>query len=104
MTSILYAAIAQWAVSQGAHNISGMWRGETKPDAGMPAITVEINGYDHVVDGIPPLGAKLSIPDRFPGIIGLIEPRGGALLHSTIEGEDEAGLIALFKRQGEPTA
>lgn len=100
--SALFDAIIEWAVSKGAKNINeldGCWTGKTEKDDVFPQITVTFNGHETEVDGVPPISARLTLEDYFPGIIGVIGPFDGFLLGSPVKGENEDGLIRHFKEQ-----
>jgi hypothetical protein len=100
--SALWAAVMGWASSFGEGDISqrpGLWHRKTKKVGALGPIDVRINPHKEEVDGIPQFGATLSMDDYFPGLIALVGPNFGFIMHSRVDGEDEAGLIAHFKAQ-----
>lgn len=100
--SELYCAICDWALSQGAKDLRqspGVWHGKTQKGRVLGPLDVRVNPHDKTIDHIPPFHIQVGMDDYFPGIIALLNPVGGTLLGSRVDGEDEAGLIAHFKEQ-----
>jgi hypothetical protein len=101
-TSALFVAIADWAIGFGETNLKdrpGLWHKRTAKVGGIGPLDVRLNPHTKETDGVPPFTFKLSMDDYFPGLIGLVDARGGVLVRSHVDGEDEDGLIAHFKAQ-----
>ncbi len=85
-----FAAIVEWAVSQGAVKIDklpGLWRGQTdKWD-------VAINGHKVEVEGVPPFHALIVHKTAFARI-AMVAPDGGILV-----GWTEDDLIQHFRER-----
>ena len=100
--SELYSTVIEWAQSTGAEKINelpGVWHRKTQKVGELGPLDVRINAHKETIDGIPPFGMSIGMDDYFPGLIALLQPNGGALIGSPVDGEDEAGLIAHFKAQ-----
>lgn len=101
-TSELWSAVLGWAASTGAKNIKqtpGLWYGQTKDDGLIGPLDVRINPHEQEIEGIPTLGCRIGMDDRFPGFIALVGPDGGTLVLSPYPFEDEDGLIKHFRKQ-----
>lgn len=102
MQSELWAAVISWAVSTGAKDIAkqpGVWHGKTEQRGAIGPLDVRINPHTDTIAGIPPFNAQIGMDDYFPGLIALVGPDGGMVMHSPVEGEGEAGIIAHFVEQ-----
>lgn len=100
--SELFSAIADWAISRGAVNLSeepGLWKGSTKPAAGIGPFEVCVNAHSEIIEAVPPMHAVISC-GWLP--IAIVNPFGGEIMASHQDGEDEAGLIAHFKANASP--
>jgi hypothetical protein len=100
--SELYFAVTNWALSQGAVDLSkkpGLWRGKTQKIGPLGPLDVRINPHKQAIDKVPPYHVLITMDDYFPGLIALLNPYGGTIMHSRAPGEDEAGLIAHFETQ-----
>lgn len=98
----LWAAVISWAASSGDTDIGkapGLWHRRTEKRGPIGPIDVRINPHTETIDGVPPMNVRLGMDGYFPGLIGIIGPDGGMLMHSPVEGEDEAGMIAHFTEQ-----
>ena len=98
----LYVAVTDWALSQGAKNLRstpGLWHRQTEKRGVLGPLDVRINAHAETIDAVPPYHIMIGMDEYFPGLIALINPVGGCMMHSRVEGEDEDGLIAHFKAQ-----
>lgn len=97
--NMLWAAVMGWAASTGAKDIGstpGLWESRVEQIGNVGPFDIKINPHKNEIDGIPPFGVFIGNKDYFPGLIALLGPSGGAVMHSRDEGENENGLIEFF--------
>jgi hypothetical protein len=86
--SLLFVAVVDWAVAQGAERIDtlpGLWTGETD------AWLVKLNGHMHEIEDTPPFGYLLQHKTALAGL-AIGDVAGGAII-----GPSEDDLIAHFR-------
>lgn len=83
-TPELMVAVINWAISQGAANIRGIWSGETDQ------WEVKINGSFTEIEDMAPFSVHLTHKDSFA--IAVLDPTGGVRM-----GIDEDAAIAHFR-------
>lgn len=103
--SALYCVVTEWAIARGALNLAatpGLWHARTEKIGDIGPFDVRINAHKETIDAIPPYYISIGMDEMFPGIVAVINPFEGTMMHSQVPGEDEDGLIAHFKAQIKP--
>lgn len=98
----LWGEIMKWMASSGEEDVAqnpGLWYKKTVALNGIGPLDVRLNPHREEIDNIPSFHIRITVDDRFPGIIGIFGPQGGTIVSSRTDGEDENGLIEHFRNQ-----